>query len=123
MPRYLTLFAYTGEAWARMIRSPANRAEAARTLIEEMGGKLESFHWMIGDYDGVMVYEVPDEVSAAALLAGVHASALIRELKTYQLLGPEDSGEALRRASVARRAYRPPGAPSDWRAEYDALGS
>ena len=37
MPRYLSLFAYTGEAWARMIRAPGDRAEAAGKLIEELG--------------------------------------------------------------------------------------
>jgi uncharacterized protein with GYD domain len=123
MATYLTLFAYTGEAWARMITSPGDREEAARKLVEEMGGRLESFDWMIGDYDGAMVYEVPDEVTAAALLGAVHASTLIRELKTCQLVRAEDSGEALRRANAARRAYRPPGAPADWRAEYDVLGT
>jgi uncharacterized protein with GYD domain len=84
---------------------------------------METFSWMIGGYDGMVVYEVPDEVTAAALLGGVHASTLIREITTYQLLGPDDSGRALDRASAAQRAYRPPGAPADWRPEYDALGA
>lgn len=123
MPRYLSLFAYTGEAWARMITTPGDRAEAARGLIASMGGRMETFSWMIGGYDGMVVYEVPDEVTAAALLGGVHASALIREITTYQLLDADDSGAALEHASAARRAYRPPGAPADWRLEYDALGA
>ncbi len=122
MPRYLSLFAYTGEAWARMIRTPGDRADAAGKLIEELGGRMETFSWMIGGFDGMVVYEVPDEVTAAALLGGVHASTLIREIVTYQLLGPADSRRALEQASEAARAYRPPGAPSDWRPEYDALG-
>src|SRR5205085_1428334 len=48
MPKYLSLFAYTGEAWSRMVAHPNDRTEAARKLIEDMGGTMECFYWMLG---------------------------------------------------------------------------
>lgn len=123
MAKYVSLFAYTGEAWSRMVANPGDRTEAARKLIEDMGGTMECFYWMLGDHDGLVIYEAPDEATVAAIVGGVHASQLIEHITTYQLVGPQDTGRALVLAARARAAYRPPGAPSNWRAEYDALGA
>lgn len=123
MPKYLSLFAYTGEAWNRMVANPGDRSEAARTLIEEMGGTMECFYWMLGDHDGLVIYEAPDEATVAGIIGGVHASQLLSGIITYQLVDPAGAERAMGLAARARAAYRPPGAPSGWRPEYDALGA
>lgn len=122
MPKYVSFFSYTGEAWSRMVASPENRAVAARRLIEEFGGRMEVFYWMFGDWDGLVVFDVPDASAAAAFSARVTSSGLIREIKTHQLLGMEDARLALESAKSAAVAYEPPGAQREWRADYDALG-
>ena len=81
MPKYLSLFAYTGEAWSRMVAHPNDRTEAARKLIEDMGGTMECFYWMLGEHDGLVIYEAPDEATVAAIVGGVHASRLIAHIK------------------------------------------
>ncbi len=123
MPKYVSLFAYTGEAWSRMVANPSDRTEAARKLIQEMGGNMEAFYWMLGDHDGMVIYEAPDEATVAAIVGGVHASKLIAHIETHQLVGPQEASAALALAATARAAYRPPGAPAQWRPEYDALGA
>jgi uncharacterized protein with GYD domain len=123
MPKYLSLFTYTGEAWTRMVANPGDRAEAARKLIEDMGGSMDCFYWMLGDHDGVVIYEAPDETAVAGIVGGVQASQLVREIITYQLVGSAQIAAALGGARKARRAYVPPGAPRDWHLEYDALGT
>ena len=40
MAHYLILGSYTSDGLANLIRSPQNRAEAIRPVIEGMGGKL-----------------------------------------------------------------------------------
>ena len=122
MPRYVTFFTYTGEAWARMLERPEDRAEAARTAIEATGGRMDSFYWMMGRADGFAVYSVPDEISAAGLLAAVASSGRVARVETFQVLDMTEGRRALERARELSRTYRPPGAPSDWREEYDALG-
>ena len=60
MAKYMVLFSYTADAVAGMERHPRDRAEAVTKLIEAAGGRLESFHWMLGPYDGMFVAEMPD---------------------------------------------------------------
>ena len=122
MSRYVSFFSYTGEAWGRMVADPADRAEAARIAIEQAGGRMDSFYWTLGHYDGFVVYEMPDAVSAAAYSAAVCASGRIARQETCQLLDDADAQSVLQRAGAVASSYRPPGAPTDWRAEYDALG-
>ena len=122
MPKYVTFFTYTPEAWARMMDQPEDRAEAARTTIEAAGGQMESFHWMMGRADGFAVFSVPDEIAAAGILAAVASSGRVARVETFQVLDMADGQRALDRAREVARSYRPPGGPSHWRAEYDVLG-
>ncbi len=122
MPKYVSFFSYTGEAWRAMVERPGNRAAAARKLIEEIGGQMESFYWMFGDWDGFVVYDVPDVATAAAFSGRVTSSGLIEKIKTQQLLTMEEARDGLEKAGTAEAAYEPPGTQTEWRAEYDALG-
>jgi uncharacterized protein with GYD domain len=122
MPRYVTFFSYTGEAWKRMIDTPENRAVAAHKLIEQVGGRMEVFYWMFGEWDGLVIYEVGDPSIASTLSAVVTASGLIERVKTNQLLGTDDVRAALDAANSLSSAYVPPGGQGEWFADYDALG-
>ncbi len=83
---------------------------------------MESFYWMFGDWDGFVVYDVPDVATAAAFSGRVTSSGLIEKIKTQQLLTMEEAREGLEKAGKAEAAYEPPGTQTEWRAEYDALG-
>lgn len=122
MPTYVSFFTYTGEAWAAMVEHPADRADAARAAIEGAGGQMTSFYWMLGEADGFVVYAMPDEVAAASYSAAVAGSGRIARHETFQVLDMIDAQVALERARDVARSYRPPGAPSSWRVEYDQLG-
>ena len=43
MPFYLTRFSYTPATWAKLIKNPEDRREAAKQYIEAVGGKLHGF--------------------------------------------------------------------------------
>ena len=43
MPMYLTRFRYTPETWARLVKNPEDRRNAARQYIESVGGTLHGF--------------------------------------------------------------------------------
>ncbi len=121
MPRYVSLFRYTPEALGRMVRNPADRAEAAREAIEKAGGTLDVFHWMLGEYDGLVIYTMPSEVEAAAFSATVTSSGRLASHVTHQLLDVDQSIAALSLAQGVSRSYRAPGG-GEWRVEYDAMG-
>jgi uncharacterized protein with GYD domain len=122
MPTYVTFFTYTADAWARMIDDPPNRAEAAAEAIAGAGGELIAFYWMLGNDDGFAVYEMPDEIAAAGLAAAVARTGRLERSRTFQVLDMDTGRRAVERARELARAYRPPGAPADWWAEYDRLG-
>lgn len=121
MPSYISLFTYTGDAWHDMVKTPADRAEAARAVIADAGGHMTAFHWMLGPYDGLVIYTMPNEVAASAFSAAVSTSGLIARLETHQLLDSGQAMDALAMAHELRRSYRPPGASENWRAEYDSM--
>jgi uncharacterized protein with GYD domain len=98
MPLYMSQFAYTSEAWAALTRNPEDRSIAVSGLLDAMGGRLISFYNSFGDYDGVIIFEAPDEGTAAAALMAAIAPGHVKALKTTVLLSAEQGVEAMRRA-------------------------
>ena len=74
MQTYIVLLTMTG-AEADELDGPleeafANGAPATRAIIERHGGKLVEVYLTMGQYDGVMITEFPDDISCArAMLA------------------------------------------------------
>jgi len=122
MARYVTFFSYTGEAAARMVKRPGDREAAARSLIEEAGGRLECFYWMFGPHDGLVIYEVRDSTTAAAVCLAVATSGLIETLTTHQLLGSDEVRASLELASSVAGAYDAPGGRGPWHDDYTSRG-
>ena len=66
-----------------------------------MGGRLVSFYHGFGEYDGVFVFEAPDEVTAASTIWVVTSPNQLKAVKTTALLSVEDGIEAMRGAGEA----------------------
>src|SRR3954470_6929887 len=108
MPMYLTTFSYTPETWAMMIAQPEDRRKAAQTYIESVGGSLHGFWYAFGAYDGVTLWEAPNDVSMAAVALALGGGGAIKSMETTVLLSVDDTLEALRTAQGI--GYRQPGA-------------
>jgi len=67
MPFFLHQVSYTPEAIARLIANPQDRLEAVRGPIEKLGGKIKDSYFAFGEHDVVVITEMPDNVSAAAI--------------------------------------------------------
>ena len=106
MAYYLAEVAYTGEAWAALIKNPQDRREAIRPVIERLGGRLEGMWFAFGEYDIVAIMQMPDNASAAALSLAAPAGGAVKALKTTPLMTVEEGMEAMRKAAGA--GYRPP---------------
>jgi uncharacterized protein with GYD domain len=98
---------YTPEACGSMIRAPQNRFEAVRPAIEALGGKIEGAWMAFGEYDVVVIVQMPDNVSAAAFGMAVGAGGAVKSYKTTPLLTAEEGVAAMKKASST--GYRPPG--------------
>jgi uncharacterized protein with GYD domain len=107
MPLYMSQFAYTSEAWAALAQNPEDRSEPIRGLAEAMGGRLIAFYNTFGEYDGVVIFEAPDEGTAAAVAIAAITPGHLKSIKTTLLLSAEQGVEAMRRAGEA--TFRRPG--------------
>ncbi len=70
MPAYLTLFNFTDQG-VRTAKDTAKRAKAVTEAWEKAGGRIIGFWWTLGQYDGFVVHETPDEETATRLLLSV----------------------------------------------------
>ncbi len=105
MPSFLVEVAYTSEAWSVLVNNPQDRMQVVKGTIKRLGGKLQRSWLSFGDYDVVVVVDLPDNVSAAALAMAVSAGGSCKTVKTTPLLTPEEGLEALKKAAAS--GYRP----------------
>src|SRR5262245_11800474 len=105
MPKYLLQAAYTTEGVKGLLKDGGSKRRAAsRTLVESLGGKLESFYFAFGQTDAVIIAEFPDDVAAAAASLTAAGSGAVRTSVTV-LLTPEEVDQAVRKSGT----YTPPG--------------
>lgn len=98
MPSYMIQVAYAPEAIAALVKKPQNRLEAVRKPIEKLGGKIEGAWLSFGDYDTVVICEMPDNVSAAAFSMAIGAGGACKAVKTTPLLSVDEGLAAMKKA-------------------------
>src|SRR5579872_353501 len=99
MPRFLTQFAYTREAWQALVKNPMDREAAFRRLVEQMGGTFTSLDYCFGDYDGVVIFEPPNSEAALSMVLAVITPGHLRATKTTELFTMREMTGALKVAS------------------------
>ena len=107
MAKYLITAAYTSAAWAAQVAEPKNRVEVVRPAFEKMGGSIESAYLSFGQDDLVIIADMPDNVSAAALSMAVSAGGGVSNLQTTPLISVDDAVAAMKKA--AEITYAAPG--------------
>ncbi|MGB7435457.1 MAG: GYD domain-containing protein [Candidatus Acidiferrum sp.] len=105
MPFYLHEVSYTPEALARLIANPQDRFEAVRGPIEKLGGKIKDSYFAFGQYDAVLITEMPNNVSAAAIALAFSAGGALRNCQTTPLMTNAEALEAMRKAGSC--GYKP----------------
>jgi uncharacterized protein with GYD domain len=109
MCRFLIQAKYSSGAWARMLKVADDRTKAARILYESLGGSLESMYWDVEHGLAVAVVELPDSVSAAAVITALSRTGSFTAVEVHELLTQEQLHDALMLARSVRDVYSPPG--------------
>jgi uncharacterized protein with GYD domain len=105
MPKFLWQVSYTAEGALGLKKDGGSaRRAAVQKLIEQAGGKLESFYFALGESDVFAVADLPDANSATAISLAVNSAGAAR-LRTVPLITPEEMDAAARKSVD----YRPPG--------------
>jgi uncharacterized protein with GYD domain len=77
MPTYISLLNYTDQG-IRNIKDSPKRLEATKKALKELGGSLKAYYMTQGSYDGVLVFEVPDETALTTFLLNTGAAGNVR---------------------------------------------
>ncbi len=107
MPKYAAMFRFKGETIKSMMARSSDRAAAVRELAESAGGTLDVYYLMFGQYDGLVILDLPDSASAAAVSFAVSSSGAFSHLETHELVPVEQINALFEKAS--QLTYRPPG--------------
>ncbi len=105
MALYMYQAAYTPESMAAQIKNPHDRIEAVRPALEAMGIKFLAAGYPFGEYDVLVVYEAPDDTTAASVAMAVAAGGAVKSAKTTRLLTGQEWVESLRKAQGSQ--YQP----------------
>src|SRR6476660_10504795 len=105
MPRFLHQVSYTSEAMAGLTANPHDRFEAVRGPIEKLGGKFEHGYFAFGEHDAILITDMPDNISAAAIALAFAAGGALRNCQTTPLMTITEALDAMRKAGTC--GYKP----------------
>jgi uncharacterized protein with GYD domain len=77
MPTYVALVNFTDQG-IKNFRDTVRRAEDYRGLVEQNGGQVRQLLWTLGQYDLVVVSELPDDETATAVVLQTVAGGNVR---------------------------------------------
>ena len=106
MPYYLLQSHVFARGVVRNGQEPTEPLDAVRPVVEKLGGKVEGGWLAFGEYDIVLVCQLPNNVSAAAFSMAASAGGAVTAVKTTPLMTIDEAMEAMRKASGVD--YRPP---------------
>ena len=105
MPKFLIQVSYTATGAQGLLKDGGSkRRAAANTLIESLGGKLESFYYAFGATDVVVIADMPDNATAAAASVTLASTGATTSNITV-LLTPQELDQAVKKSVN----YTPPG--------------
>jgi uncharacterized protein with GYD domain len=109
MALYMYQASYTAKSMAAQIKEPQDPVEAFRPTLEDLGARLLVAGFPFGDYDVLVVYEAPDDMTAASVAMAVSAAGEVKSGKTTRLLSGQEWLESLRKRRIVnmRKAHQP----------------
>src|SRR5690242_17422039 len=106
MPKYLSLGSYTDDGIRGVLQEGGTgRRKAVQAAIEAMRGKMEAYYFAFGEHDVVVISDVPDNGTAAALAIGIGSTGSV-SLKATVLLCREELDQATKQTVAFRAAGR-----------------
>jgi uncharacterized protein with GYD domain len=84
MAGYVTLFKYTQKG-IDDIKTFRQQMKQAREMFEKMGVRMIGTWMTMGEYDGIIVFDAPDDQTAATLLlaSGMRGTATTQTMRAF----------------------------------------
>ena len=77
MATYLSLINWTDQG-IRTIKDSPKRLEATRKALKKLGGELKAFYMLQGHYDGVLIFDLPNEDAMTKFLLNTGSAGNVR---------------------------------------------
>ena len=77
MATYITLINYTDQG-VRNAKDAPQRIEAAKALIESMGGRFIAYYLTLGQFDAITIAEAPDDETVAKFAMRIGGAGNVR---------------------------------------------
>lgn len=100
MSLYMSQFSYTADALAAFAKNPEDRTAPIQQLTEKLGGRFVALYYTFGEYDGFVLWEFPDEMTATAAILSAVAPGHLKATKTTLLMTGATVMEAMRKAGT-----------------------
>jgi uncharacterized protein with GYD domain len=105
MPKYLIQASYTTEGIHGLVGDSASGRRAdVQAAVKAVGGSVEAFYYAFGDHDVIIILDLPDNITAAAVGLTTTGTGAVR-VRTTPLLTVEEVDKALE----VKMRYRAPG--------------
>ena len=105
MAKYLIQANYVGDGVKGLLKEGGSSRRAnLEQVVGSVGGRVEAFYYAFGETDVLVIADLPDNVTAAALSLRVNASGTVA-VKVTVLLTAEEIDQATKKTL----SYRAPG--------------
>ena len=88
MATFVSLLAFT-QRGEEDIRHTVDRAHAFSEEAKKLGAEVKDIYWTMGAYDGVLIFDAPDDQTATALMLRLSHKGNVR---TQTLLAYDEAG-------------------------------
>jgi uncharacterized protein with GYD domain len=100
---------YSAEGVQGLLSKPHDRKKAVSKVIKAAGGTLKSLYYATGDYDVVVIIEMPDMKAVVSAIMAVAGSGSLGAWKTTPLMTSGEAAECMTKAGKIAASYRAPG--------------
>jgi uncharacterized protein with GYD domain len=107
MALYMYQASFTAKSMAAQLKEPRDPVEVLRPALEAVGAEIVVAGFPFGEYDVLVVYEAPDDMTAASVAMAVAAAGEVRSAKTTRLLSGQEWLESLRKRRTVNTRKAP----------------
>jgi uncharacterized protein with GYD domain len=76
MATFITTIKFT-EKGVQAIHDSPKRAAAFKAAAKKLGAKVKEIYWTLGENDGVIIFDAPDDQSATAVMLQVSSQGFV----------------------------------------------
>ena len=91
MATFISTIKFT-EQGIKAIKETTKRAISIKSAAKKMGVKVANIFWTLGAYDGLLVFEAPDDETATALMLHLGASGNVQTTTARAFTAAEMDG-------------------------------